>query len=77
MLFCIYIASFFLYAVMVQLPPLGKRELVFFCYCLHVVLWFLFREGFSASWYLGWAALFIVALPGSSVNYFTYVFVIV
>ena len=30
----------------------------FFCYCLHVVLWFLFRDGFSSSWYLGWAALF-------------------
>ena len=52
-----FIVSYLLYAVADQLPRLGKRELVF-CYCLHVILWFLFGGGFSSSWYFGWAALF-------------------
>ena len=56
---------------MVQLPRLGKRELVF-CYCIHVIIWFLFLGGFSSNWYLGWVALFYCAIlffSGSSINY--------
>ena len=41
----------------------GEDKAVFFCYCLHVILWFLFRGGFSSSWYLGWAELFYCGTP--------------
>ena len=53
-------------AVADQLPRLGKKELIV-CYRLLVIMWFLFEKVFSSSWCLGWAALFIVAHPGSSV----------
>ena len=57
------IVSYLLNDVADQLPRLGKRKLVFFCYCLHVILWCLFGGGFSSSWYLGWAALFYCGTP--------------
>ena len=57
------IVSYLLYAVVDQLPRFGKKELVFFCYCLHVNLWFLFGGGFSSSWYLEWTALSYCGTP--------------
>ena len=48
--------------------PGGEGGAGFFLFTC--ILWFLFRRSFSSSWYLGWAALFIVALPGPSVSCF-------
>ena len=35
----------------------------FFCYCLPVIMWFLFGEASSSSGCLGWATLFYCGTP--------------
>ena len=64
------IASYLLYAVVDQLPRLGKRELVFLllftCSLVVSLSWrflFLLVLGMGCAFYCG-------ALPGPSVNYF-------
>ena len=54
-------------AVADQLSRLGKREIIFSPIVYPLIMWFLFGEVFSSSWCLGWAALFIVALPVPSI----------
>ena len=64
------IASYSLYAVVDQLPRLGKNELVFLLLftCSFVVsVWWMFL--FLLVLGMG-CAFFIVALPGPSINYF-------
>ena len=65
MLFGVDVSCRILYAIVSYLYVSWSRlitsvgeERAFVCYCLLVIMWFLFGEVSSSYWFFGWAALF-------------------